>query len=133
MLLGFLIAAAEQSRDLHVPPAERVLGQALFPSRIDRDDAFEFLSDSRTILQALPHAERLSERAHVGGQPEMRLRPIGRKLSGGFASPEATLESSTSFCFRTVRPQPVADPRQLPSCLVIGGRVRFPQIRGAPG
>ncbi|HSL22889.1 MAG TPA: hypothetical protein VK886_15260 [Vicinamibacterales bacterium] len=90
--LGFRPAAAEEPRHLEVPASDRAVGGPLLEGRIDLQDGFQLAFDLSAITQ--PHAEavRLGQRAHVGGEPEVPLRPVRARPDGGAGRLEPLFE-----------------------------------------
>ena len=76
MLFGLLLAAAEESRHLEIPPAERAIGRSLLERRVEPQHRQQLVPDVAAILEALAQAERFGERAHVGGDPEVSFGPV---------------------------------------------------------
>src|SRR5215210_6207285 len=76
MLFRLLLAAAEESRDLQVPPAQRPIGRALLKCRIELQHRHELVANVAAVFQPLPQAERLRERTHIRSDPEMPFRAV---------------------------------------------------------
>ena len=127
MLFRLLVAAAEQSRHLEVPAAERAIGGSLLEGGIEPQHRFQLVLDVAAILQPLAQAERLGERAHVGGDPEVPLGLVRRDARSRRA-PAAMPASRYAFrdFLRRVRAEPVARARQLPRRLEVLRVLREP-------
>ena len=81
------------------------------------------------VLEALPQAERLGERAHVGRDPEVALGTIGFERGRGLRRPRCRpREAASRSAVRRVPAEPVARPRQLPRRLEIPRRPAQPVL-----
>ena len=124
VLFRLLVAAAEQPRHLEVPAAERAIGRALLERR-DRASAPSRSASliGAAILEALAQAERLGERAHVRGDPEVSFGPLRRRArSAGRAGGDAALRArpcararAGRWCPASSAPAPASRPTRSPS------------------
>src|SRR4029079_1007142 len=92
VFFGLLVAPAEQSRDLEVPPAERAVCRSLLIGRVAAQHRFDTVLDFPSILEPLPETERLRELTHVGRHPEVTLGAFGLERRGLASGLDAAFE-----------------------------------------
>ena len=73
-----LLAAAEESRHLEVPAAQRAIGGSLLKRRVEREHLLELVADVAAVFQAAADAVVLRVAAHVRGEPEVAVGLVGR-------------------------------------------------------
>ena len=107
VLDGLLVAAAEEPGYLEIPSAQRAVGGALLERGIEPEHRFERLPNRLPVFDALAHAERLGQPAHVRGQPEVP-RGSSRVDADGYARRlDARLQIGPASARGPVRAQPI--------------------------
>jgi hypothetical protein len=136
VFLGFLLAAAEESRHLEVPAAECAVGGALLEGGVELQHRQQRVLDRTAVSQSLTHPERLGERSHVGRHPEVALGAARLQGRGHAGRRDPLFEDRFALGLRGVSAQPVARARQLPGgveVLRMRGEALLPEPLGPPG
>ena len=130
VLVGLRAAAAEEPGNEVVPPSERRDGRRLLPPCIDHFHAFERALNPGAVIQSLGQAERLSQLAHVRGEPVVAFRPVGPQPSRRLARRDPAFERRPALALRGVTADPVGRARQLPRSLEVRRGARAPNLHG---
>src|SRR5205823_13168715 len=117
--LGFLVAAAEETRHLVVPPAQGAIGGTLKERGVEAQHGLEFVLYGAAISQTLAQSERLGQRAHARRDPEVSFGFVRSDRDGRASDCDAGFEYGLATRFCRVAAEPVARSGQLPRGLEV--------------